>query len=119
MITIETLKGLRACDEGIAWFAERYPVGLDLAIWTRDEQIAALRAGGGQWLMWGVNHDLLPWWSLYGANLRGANLSGADLRGADLRLADLSGANLYGARANAYTRWPDGFDAAAAGVVTV
>ena len=63
---------------------------------------------------------------LYGADLRGAdlrraNLRGADLRRADLRRANLRGADLYGADlcgavASAYTRWPDGFDAAKAGV---
>jgi len=56
--------------------------------------------------------------NLRGANLRGADLQGADLRDADLRGADLSGANLRGATASRYTAWPDGFDHAAAGVVT-
>jgi uncharacterized protein YjbI with pentapeptide repeats len=64
---------------------------------------------------------------LSGANLSGANLfwadpSGANLSRANLYRANLSGANLYranlsGANADRYTVWPDGFDAAAAGVV--
>ena len=71
--------------------------------------------------------------NLRGANLHGANLHGSDLRGADLSGSDLSGSNLYGsnlyganlrgsdlygARASTSTLWPDGFDPAAAGVVT-
>ena len=56
--------------------------------------------------------------NLRGADLQGANLRGADLRGADLRDADLWDANLRGATASCYTVWPDGFDHAAAGVVT-
>jgi hypothetical protein len=55
--------------------------------------------------------------NLYGANLSGANLSGADLSRANLYGANLYGADLYGANADKYTVWPDGFDAAAAGVV--
>ena len=61
--------------------------------------------------------------NLSGAYLRGANLSEANLYGANLGEANLGGANLYGADlreagASAYTAWPPGFDAAAAGVVT-
>ena len=74
--------------------------------------------------------------NLYGANLGRANLDGAYLRRADLRGADLYGANLgranldgayldgadlgradlRGADADQYTRWPEGFNPAAAGV---
>lgn len=71
----------------------------------------------------------LRWANLYRADLRGADLTGADLYGADLygadlrwadlTGADLTGANLYGAVANQQTRWPDGFDARAAGVTIV
>lgn len=65
------------------------------------------------------------------ANLTGANLTYADLTyadltrtdlyGTDLYGANLTGANLtrtdlYGASANQWTRWPQGFDPAAAGV---
>jgi hypothetical protein len=50
------------------------------------------------------------------ADIGEADLSGADLRGADLSGANLEGARLAGARADAGTRWPEGFDAAAAGV---
>ena len=75
--------------------------------------------------LWGAN---LQDSNLWGANLRGANLQGANLRGADLQGANLRGANLQdsglrgadlrGARASRFTQWPDGFDHAAAGVVT-
>lgn len=56
------------------------------------------------------------------ANLRsvdfgGAHLHSADLEHSDLRLAILHGANLEGARATEDTRWPDGFNPAAFGVV--
>lgn len=47
-----------------------------------------------------------------------ADLSSALLWGADLRGADLSGADLTGAEADAATRWPDGLDADARGVMT-
>ena len=58
---------------------------------------------------------------LRGANLLGANLLDANLRGANLLDADLWGANLRGAnlrdaRADRWTRWPDGFDPKQAGV---
>ncbi|MEU3889477.1 pentapeptide repeat-containing protein [Streptomyces sp. NPDC029041] len=46
-----------------------------------------------------------------------ADLSGADIRGANLSGAALTGAVLAGAQANMDTRWPPGFDPAAAGVV--
>jgi hypothetical protein len=66
--------------------------------------------------------------SLYGADLQGAYLSRARLWGADLRQADLRGASLEGdlsevrlegARYDRRTRWPPGFDPAAAGAVRV
>nr|WP_208903805.1 pentapeptide repeat-containing protein [Streptomyces incarnatus] len=61
------------------------------------------------------------------ANLRKADAGGAvfhrtdlrlaDLRGSDLSTADLLQARLTGALASEHTRWPAGFDHAAAGVV--
>ncbi|WP_433616271.1 pentapeptide repeat-containing protein [Dactylosporangium sp. CA-139114] len=59
---------------------------------------------------------------LRNADLRGCLLGNADLRqaeldGADLRGTDLATVRLEGALANAATRWPDGFDPVAAGVV--
>lgn len=50
-----------------------------------------------------------------GADLRGTNLKKVQLGGADLREAQLDGANLKGARYDTKTRWPAGFDPAAAG----
>ncbi len=50
-----------------------------------------------------------------GADFREANLKKVRLGGADLREAQLAGANLKGARYDAKTRWPTGFDPAAAG----
>jgi uncharacterized protein YjbI with pentapeptide repeats len=60
--------------------------------------------------------------SIFDADLRGAMLDGADLQAAqlsdsDLREASLRGANLTGAFATTGTRWPDGFDPNAAGVI--
>lgn len=60
---------------------------------------------------------------LTGADLRAAHLGHArldfaDIRGADLAGADLTGTSLRGALADEDTTWPDGFDPAAAGVVT-
>jgi uncharacterized protein YjbI with pentapeptide repeats len=51
------------------------------------------------------------------AYLPGAILRNADLRWADLYGAQLDGADFMGARANGATRWPNGFDWRAAGVV--
>ncbi|WP_240437031.1 pentapeptide repeat-containing protein [Streptomyces sporangiiformans] len=52
-----------------------------------------------------------------GAVFRSADLRLADLRGSDLSTADLFQARLTGAVASEHTRWPAGFDHAAAGVV--
>ncbi|MFE8013999.1 pentapeptide repeat-containing protein [Streptomyces antibioticus] len=52
-----------------------------------------------------------------GAVLRRADLRLADLRGTDLSTADLAEARLTGALASGRTRWPEGFDPTAAGVV--
>ncbi len=54
--------------------------------------------------------------NLGGANLGGANLSRARLIGANLSEANLRGADLSRATANSKTKFPDGFDAKAAGV---
>ncbi|MFK4121945.1 pentapeptide repeat-containing protein [Streptomyces longwoodensis] len=53
----------------------------------------------------------------HGALFHRADLRMADLRGTDLSTADLAGARLTGALASEHTRWPAGFDPAAAGVV--
>ena len=50
------------------------------------------------------------------ADLTGAHLGGAYLAGADLGGAYLGGAYLGRAKADQFTRWPDGFDPAARGV---
>jgi uncharacterized protein YjbI with pentapeptide repeats len=72
----------------------------------------------------GLHRTYLSEADLYEANLVGANLNGvilreANLSGADLGGADLHGADLTGAKYNAATKWPDGFDPAAAGAVKV
>jgi len=103
MITEAKLNELGECMDGVEWFCERYPDGLDLIKWTREEQIDALKNGGAPWLGWGFEHGLIPFWNLNGANLNGANLYGANLYGANLdgaslNRANLDGASLYGAR---------------------
>ena len=50
------------------------------------------------------------------ADLTEADLTGADLTGADLTGAYLGRAYLGRAKADQFTRWPDGFDPAARGV---
>jgi uncharacterized protein YjbI with pentapeptide repeats len=65
--------------------------------------------------------------NLEGANLRQVQSMGANYSETNLRSVDLSGANLYGvclfvtdltgAVAEQGTRWPDGFDPEAAGVI--
>ncbi|WP_234375023.1 MULTISPECIES: pentapeptide repeat-containing protein [unclassified Streptomyces] len=52
-----------------------------------------------------------------GAVFHRADLRMADLRGTDLSTAELGEARLTGALASEHTRWPAGFDHAAAGVV--
>ena len=53
----------------------------------------------------------------YEADLRGAVLKGARLEGCNFFGAKLEGANLKGATADGQTIWPEGFDAASAGVI--
>jgi hypothetical protein len=76
--------------------------GADL--WDADLRGADLRGAD----LWDAD---LRGADLWDADLRGANLLGANLRGANLRDADLRGA-----RADRWTRWPDGFDPKQAGV---
>nr|BFE56057.1 pentapeptide repeat-containing protein [Dactylosporangium thailandense] len=74
-----------------------------------------------------LRHARMSGLALRGANLghaamQRARLAGTDLRdsileGADLRGTDLAAVRLDGAVADAGTRWPDGFDPVAAGVV--
>ena len=57
--------------------------------------------------------------NLTNANLTNTNLTNARLEGAILTGATLTGTTLTGARFNAATLWPSGFNAAAAGAVSV
>jgi hypothetical protein len=54
--------------------------------------------------------------NLAGANLARVNLAGANLAGANLAGAYLTEAYLAEAKADKWTRWPDGFDPVARGV---
>jgi uncharacterized protein YjbI with pentapeptide repeats len=106
------------CDEGVAWFARRYPEGGSTGAWTAEEQLQAIKDGGARWLRRGQASRLVHVWpmdgvdlrgadlrgagfrrySFTGAHLEGADLSGGDLRAANLRDAKLSGAKLAAAR---------------------
>lgn len=108
--------------------------------WTdlKDSQIDETTQIEAKWrLVWEIANNRVSQRNLIGADLRGANLIGADLRGSNLSgtnlsWADLNGANLReadlsetnlnktdlsGTRYNEGTRWPTGFDPAAAGAV--
>ncbi len=98
-ITTQTLKDLRACQEGIDDFV-RITGGELICEWTLEKQIELLKTDLRKWFGWAVENKLIPMWSMSGADLYRANLYGADL----------SGANLYRAITNEYTRFPDGFD---------
>ena len=67
---------------------------------TRDEVVEAV-------------HKLIK------ADLQGIDLSGADLYKANLTGANLSRANLREAKYDKHTKFPDGFDPEAAGMVLV
>lgn len=61
----------------------------------------------------------LRWCNLRDADLAGANLQAANLAWADLRDANLQGATLIDALYNHTTQWPEGFNPAAAGCISV
>ena len=67
----------------------------------------------------GLLYDNLSEVNLSEANLRMALLYGANLRGARLLYASLNGARLLYAIYNKYTRFPEGFDPDAKGMVLV
>ncbi len=103
MITVESLKVIDACKEGIKDFAAVYPNGLDPAAWTPEEQLRVLKHTElRKYLGWAWRNNVVPQWpmtraDLYRANLTRANLTGADLSGADLTGANVTRANLTGA----------------------
>jgi len=53
------------------------------------------------------------------ANMRDSDLRGSNLAAADMEGSDLKGANLDDAKYTTGTKWPDGFDAQAAGAILV
>lgn len=67
----------------------------------------------------GMSESTLLAADLTGARLVNTELYAAKLYGTDLSGADLAGAKLDGAGYTPLTRWPDGFDAAAAGAIWV
>ncbi|MFQ5483041.1 MAG: pentapeptide repeat-containing protein, partial [Nitrospinaceae bacterium] len=93
-ITAERLRKMDACEAGIELFEERYPKGLALGDWTREEQLAVIQSPLRAHWMWAVKARILPLWSMARADLSGADLSDANLDEANLSGADLSGADL-------------------------
>ena len=107
LITKELLVSWSACSDGLNWFVEKYPEGVEL-LPLLDVLRAEKQTNYKQWFLSRLTQFLWIYSingkgraNLRGANLSGANLSEADLREADLYGADLSGANLRGARASA------------------
>ncbi len=95
-ITVEVLKKMGACEDGIEVFLREYPHGFS-GKWTTKAQVAVLRTELRKYMGWAWRVGIVPAWSMKNVNLSGADLSGADLPNADLSNADLSGANLSGA----------------------
>jgi len=83
-LTVEDLKALGACPEGIADFADVFPNGIDVPEWDRWCQTVVLGTKMRRWFGWAWHNQLIPLWSLSGADLSGADLSGADLYRANL-----------------------------------
>lgn len=135
---------LRGADLSVANLSGADLRGADLSRanlwWTdlKDSQIDETTQIEAKWrLVWEIANKRALQHNLIGADLRGANLSetdlsGSNLSGTNLSWADLSGANLSEAdlsktnlnkadlsetRYNEGTRWPAGFDPAAAGAV--
>ena len=97
-ITVEQLKALDACTEGIEAFREfagKEEVSIE---WTLETQLKIMKNPQiNKYIFWAFRHKIMPLFSMRGADLNGANLRWADLSGADLSRADLNGANLNGA----------------------
>ena len=98
MITVEYLREIKACEEGILVFTEVYPAGLDPAAWTLEEQLRVLKHTKlREYLGWAWENQVVPQWSMTRADLTGADLTRAYLIGANLTGTILSGAILSGA----------------------
>lgn len=103
-ITLDLLKALNACSQGVELFAKHFPDGIT---WGREGWLAILQTPCYQHIGWvGRTLKLHPP-DLYGADLSkmdfrdadfcGATLTGVNLRFTNLRGADLSKAYLTGA----------------------
>ena len=97
-ITIDRLIDLKVCDPAKQLFAAEFGERLEIPEYTPQHQEYLVRSEWRKFLGWGWRNNVLPQWSMRGADLSWADLRGADLRGADLREANLSWANL---------RWAD------------
>ena len=96
-ITLQQLTDLRACEPAARLFSEQFGDRLDIPEYTPQHQEWLVRSEWRRYLGWVWGNNVLPQWSMSGADLSGADLRGADLRGANLSWADLSGADLSGA----------------------
>jgi hypothetical protein len=95
-ITVAQLREKGACASGIKEFTDQYGEEAEIE-WTAETQVDFIKSPLRKYFGWAVDNNLIPMWSMRGANLRGANLEGANLWGADLRGANLEGADLEGA----------------------
>lgn len=99
--TLDDLRRLEACEDGVEEFIRHYGEQVELN-WTLEAQIEAIQGPLRRYMGWAWHHNVLPMWSMRGADLgratlTRATLTRANLRGADLRGADLTGATLFGA----------------------
>jgi hypothetical protein len=122
LITLEILRDIEACEDGIADFVNACGDKYEVTDYTVEHQLGWITGPLKKYWAWCVGKGLLPNLSMRGVDLRDANLTGthligadlyraylrranlrnadlfnADLRGADLRNADLSEADLRGA----------------------
>ena len=81
-ITIDRLIDLKVCDPAKQLFAAEFGERLEIPEYTPQHQEYLVRSEWRKFLGWGWRNNVLPQWSM-----RGADLSWADLRGADLRWA--------------------------------
>jgi len=105
-------------QEAILWFTDLYGANLIGA------NLQKARAEGANLSKANLQFANLRGIQLVDANLQrvilaNANLEDANLFGANLEGADLFGASLQGAKYNKKTKWPEGFDAEAAGAIRI
>ncbi len=94
-ITVDDLKKLDACPNGVTIFAKQFPDGM-VGTWDRTAQLLLMASPLRPYFGWACDVGLLPRFNLRGSNLRGSNLRGSNLSGSNLRGSNLSGSDLRG-----------------------